>query len=95
MNKLITTMARGTLARSIATVLAVAAIAVTAGMSTAKAWDQQATEAQMDDELNQRAAGAYSRHLSGPYASAHSPGRFRGIGVAIPPAQRDFQLEGR
>ena len=97
MNKLITTTARKTLARSFAALLAVAAMtAVTA--STAKAWDQQATEAQMDNEINYRAAGGYayaasSRHRSGAYASAHSPAHIRGFGVAAP--QRDFQMGGR
>jgi hypothetical protein len=104
MNKLITTTARKTLARSFTAVLALAAMtAVTAGMSTARAWDQQATEAQMDNELNHQATGGYARHLSrgyaphpsGPYASAHSPAHFRGIGGAVPTQQRDFQLEGR
>jgi hypothetical protein len=94
MNKLITTTARKTLARSFTAVLAVAAMtAVTAGVSPAKAWDQQATEAQMDNELNHRAPGGYSQHLSGAYASARSPAHFRGIGV--PTSGRDFQLEGR
>ena len=94
MNKLITTTSRKTLARSFTAMLALAAMtAVTAGVSTARAWDRQATEAQMDDELNQQAAGGYARHLSGPYASAHSSAHFRGIGGAT--RQRDFQLEGR
>ena len=98
MNKLITATARKTLGRSFTAVLAVAAMTVLAGANTAKAWDQQATEAQMDNELNHRAAGGYatsadSRHLSGAYASAHSPAHVRGVGVAVP--QRDFQLEGR
>jgi len=97
MNKLITTTARKTLARSFTAVLAVAAMAVLAGANTAKAWDQQATEAQMDNEANYRGAGAYgysvTPHLSGAYASARSPAHFRGIGV--PTSGRDFQLEGR
>jgi hypothetical protein len=96
MNKLITTTSRKMLARSFTAMLALATMtAVTAGVSTARAWDQQATEAQMDNELNQRAAGGYARHLSGPYASAHSSAHFRGIGGAVPARQRDFQLEGR
>jgi hypothetical protein len=96
MNKLITTTARKTLGRSFTAVLAVAAMtAVTAGVNTAKAWDHQATEAQMDNELNYRGAGGHSRHLSGPYASARSPAHFRGIDVGGPTSQRDFQLEGR
>jgi hypothetical protein len=98
MNKLITATARKTPARSFTAVLAVAAMTVLAGANTAKAWDQQATEAQMDNELNYRAAGGYayaasSRHRSGAYASAHSPAHIRGFGVAAP--QRDFQMGGR
>ncbi|HEX4553159.1 MAG TPA: hypothetical protein VH249_04185 [Xanthobacteraceae bacterium] len=99
MNKLITTTARKTLSRSFAALLAVAAMtAVTA--SAAKAWDQQATEAQMDNELNYGVTGGYghsahARHPSGPYASARSPAHFRGIDPAAPSWQRDFQLEGR
>ena len=99
MNKLITTTTRKTLARSFAALLAVAAMtAVTA--STAKAWDQQATEAQMDNELNYGVNGGYgysadARDLSGAYASARSRAHFRGNGGSVPTWQRDFQLEGR
>jgi uncharacterized membrane protein len=101
MNKLITTTARKTLARSFTVALALAAItAVTAGVNTANAWDQQATEAQMDNELNYGVNGGYrysahTGHLSGAYASARSGARFRGNGGAAPTWQRDFQLEGR
>jgi len=66
-------------------------MAVLAGANTAKAWDQQATEAQMDNEANYRGAGAYgysvTPHLSGAYASAHSRSHIRG-GFAAP--HRDF-----
>jgi hypothetical protein len=101
MNKLITTTARKTFAPSFVAVLALAAVtAVTAGVSTAKAWDQQATEAQMDNELNYGVNGGYgysahARHLSGAYASARSRAHFRGNGGSVPTWQRDFQLEGR
>ena len=97
MTKLIGTTARKTFARSFTAALAVGAMAVLAGANTAKAWDQQATEAQMDNEANYRGAGAYGHsvtpHLSGAYASARSPAHFRGIGV--PTSGRDFQLGGR
>jgi hypothetical protein len=98
MNKLITATARKTRAQSFASIVAIAAMAVLAGANTAKAWDQQATEAQMDNEDNYRAAGGYayspsSRHRSGAYARAHSPAHIRGFGGAVP--QRDFQLGGR
>ena len=98
MNKLITATARKTLGRSFTAALAIAAMTVLAGANTAKAWDQQATEAQMDNEINHRAADGYaysagSRHLSGAYAGTHSPAHIRGFDVAVP--QRDFQLGGR
>jgi hypothetical protein len=98
MTKLIRTTDRKTFARSFTAALAIAAMTVLAGANTAKAWDQQASEAQMDNEDNYRAAGAYGysavpRHLSGAYASAHSHWHIRGSGAGVP--QRDFQLEGR
>jgi hypothetical protein len=77
---------------SFAATLTVAAIlGLAAGASTAKAWDQQASDAAMSTELSHRAAqGFVPRHASsGAYASAHS--NRRGAGGA----QRDFQLEGR
>lgn len=64
MNKVITTTARKTF-----TALTVAAImGVMGGVKTAKALDQQATEAQMDNEINHRAAAGYGYLLSGAYA---------------------------
>ncbi len=98
MNKLIGAIARKTFTRSFTAALAIAAITPLAGANTAKAWDQQATEAQMDNEDNYRGAGAYGysvvpRHPPGAYASANSRWHIRGNGVAAP--QRDFQLEGR
>jgi hypothetical protein len=96
MTKLTRTTARKTFARSFTAALAVAAMAVLAGANTAKAWDQQATEAAMDNEGNHGGAGAYgysvTPHLSGAYASAYSRSHVRG-GFAAP--QRDFQLQGR
>jgi hypothetical protein len=98
MTKLIRTTDRKTFARSFTAALAVAAMTVLAGANAARAWDQQASEAQMDNEQNYIAPGAYSysvvpRDQSGPYASAHSPAHIRSFGVVVP--QRDFQLEGR
>jgi hypothetical protein len=77
---------------SFAATLTVAAIlGLAAGASTAKAWDQQATDAGMSPELSHRAAqGVVPRHdSSGAHASAHSYQR------GADSAQRDFQLEGR
>jgi hypothetical protein len=97
MNKLITTTARKTLSGSFAAMLAVAAMTtLTAGATPAKAWDQQATGAEMDSELSHTATGDYAyapRHRSGPYARAYAPAHTYSDGVGG--SQRDFQLEGR
>jgi hypothetical protein len=73
-----------------ATMTVAAILGLAAGAKTAKAWDQQATDAAMSTELSHRAAqGFVPRHSSsGAYASAHSDQRGGG-------AQRDVQLEGR
>ena len=63
--------------------------AVMAGANTARAWDQQASEATLDDAMNRQAArpGPAVVPRSGPYASAHSDRR-----PETPPATRkDFQ----
>jgi hypothetical protein len=77
---------------SIAATLTVAAIlGLAAGAKTAKAWDQQASEAAMSSELSHRAAQVTApRHAgTGAYASAHADQRGSGG------SQRGFQLEGR
>src|SRR6266481_2540908 len=71
MNKLINRTAR----KSLAAALTVAALTTLAASATAaKASDQQATEAQMDNDLNYRAAGYPGlfnpQPRSGAYASA-------------------------
>jgi hypothetical protein len=79
---------------SVAATLTVAAIlGLAAGAKTAKAWDQQATEAAMSTEISHRAAPNFvpRRSWFGAYASARS---HQG-GVDSGGAQRDFQLEGR
>ena len=97
---------------SFAAALTVAAIlAVAAGVKTAKAWDQQATDAQMSTELSYRALqGLNAPHTypSGAYASANprprastyrgSPEEFSGTSVPYDPdgpGYNDFQLQGR
>ena len=74
-----------------ATMTVAAILGLAAGAKTAKAWDQQATDAAMRTELSYREAQSLvPRHTSsGAYANAHS--YQRGAGGA----QRDFQLEGR
>ena len=97
MNKLINRTAR----KSLAAALTVAALTtLAAGATPAKASDQQATEAQMDNELNYGVAGRHRgvvspQPWSGAYASANRSAHIRGIGRALPTPGRDFQLEGR
>ena len=86
MTKLI--RARKTFARSFAAALAVAAMAVLAGANTAKAYDQQATSAEMDNYDNQLEARGLSYHDAYARAHSHSRGGFSA-------RHRDFQLEGR
>ena len=91
-----TVTTRGTLAAAL-TVAAV--IALTAGATTAKAWDQQATEAEMSTELTYRVLGPH-HYSSGPYASANPRERGFGGGTSVPyaadaPADSAFQLQGR
>jgi hypothetical protein len=79
---------------SVAATLTVAAIlGLAAGAKTARAWDQQASEAAMSSEFSHRPAQAVApRHIpSGAYASAHSDARGAGSGGT----QRDVRLEGR
>jgi hypothetical protein len=99
MNKFTTTTVGENRAGSFtATLMLAAVIAVMAGAKTAKAWDQQATEDEMNSELVYRPApghGAPVLHQvpSGAFARANSHEHGFGSGVAIP--QHDFQLEGR
>jgi hypothetical protein len=93
MNKIINRTAR----KSLAAALTVAALTtLAAGATPAKASDQQATEAQLDNDLNYRAAGYPGlfnpQPRSGAYASARPFAHIRGD---IPAAEHDFQLEGR
>ncbi len=93
----LTVTARGARKASFAA-LTIAAIAVSmTGATTAKAWDQQATEAQMSTELSRHAARGHDLvpldYPSGAYASANSYHRGFRSGVSVP--QHDFQLEGR
>jgi hypothetical protein len=65
-----------------ATMTVAAILGLAAGAKTARAWDQQATDAAMSTELSHRAAqGFVPRHSSsGAYASAHSDQRGGGSG---------------
>jgi len=84
-----TRLARAPRAGAFTAMLAIIGVtAVMAGVKTARAWDQQATEATMDDEINRQAAaqGHATAARPGSYASA------RTRRVEIPPAtRRDFQ----
>ena len=93
----LTVSARAAHRVSFAAALTIAAIiASMVGAKTAKAWDQQATEAQMSAELSYRAGGhdlVPVDHVTGAYASANAYHRGFRSGVAGP--LPDFQLEGR
>jgi hypothetical protein len=94
----LTVSARGPRSGAFVAALTVAAtLALMVGAKTAKASDQQATEAQMSDELSYRAAqgnGILMRQYpSGAFASTRS--HAHGDGSRSTLQQRDFQLEGR
>jgi hypothetical protein len=98
MTNSLTLTARGTRTASFAAALTIAAIiASMTGAKTAKAWDQQATEAQMSTELSHHATGGHDLvpldYPSGAYASVDSYHRGIRSGVSVP--LPDFQLEGR
>jgi uncharacterized membrane protein len=110
MKTLRTMTARGTRAGSFAALTLAAVLALMAGAKTAKAWDQQATDAQMSTELSYRVVHGQTvdRNASGPYASANSHRRgstYRGsaeesFGTSVPydadgPANNDFQMQGK
>ena len=57
--------ARSALTKAILPAIAMAMLLT--GLTTAKAWDQQATDEQMESELSQRAAGV------GPYGYVYAP----------------------
>jgi hypothetical protein len=98
MTNSLTVTSGGTRKISFAAALTIAAIiASMTGAKTAKAWDQQATEAQMSAELSYRATGGHDLvpldYPSGPYASAEAYRHGHRFGGWVP--QHDFQLEGR
>ena len=98
MTNSLTVTGRGARKASFAAALTIAAIiASMTGAKTAKAWDQQATEAQMSTELSYRATAGHDLvpldYPSGAYASANSYHHGFRSGVSVP--QPDFQLEGR
>jgi len=90
MTQSMTKLGRATRAGAFTAMLAIIGVtAVMAGVKTARAWDPQASEATVDDEMNRQAAGqGYAvAARPGPYASAPQHRR-----VETPPATRtDFQ----
>ncbi len=90
MTRSMTRLGRATRAGAFTAMLAIIGVtAVMAGVKTARAWDLQASEATVDDEMNRQAAGQAHAVASrpGPYASARRDRR-----IATPPATRkDFQ----
>jgi hypothetical protein len=73
MTQSMTKLGRATRAGAFTAMLAIIGVtAVMAGVKTARAWDPQASEATVDDELNRQAAGqGYAvAQRPDPYASA-------------------------
>jgi hypothetical protein len=90
MNQSMTKLGRATRAGALTAMLAIIGVtAVMASVKTARAWDPQASEATVDDEINRKVAqqGDVAAPRHGPYASARRDRR-----VDTPPAARkDFQ----
>jgi hypothetical protein len=90
MTQSLTRLARTTRTGAFTAMLAIIGVtAAMAGVKTARAWDQQASEATVDDAMNRQAAGeghVVARRL-GPYASARRDRRVE----APPMARKDFQ----
>ena len=73
MTQSMTELGRATRAGAFTAMLAIIGVtAVMASVKTARAWDRQASEATLDDEINRQAAGrGYAvAARPGPYASA-------------------------
>jgi len=66
--------------------------ALIAGVTTANAWDRQATGAEMDYALSKQAAG---QDFGSAYASVRVPGHIRTHNAVVPTGGSDFQLQGR
>ena len=90
MTQFMTKLGRATRASAFTAMLAIIGVtAVMASVKTARAFDQQASDAAADDEMNRQAAGqGYAvAPRPGPYASARRDRR-----IETPPATRkDFQ----
>jgi hypothetical protein len=90
MTQSMTKLGRATRAGAFTAMLTIIGVtAVMASVKTARAWDPQASEATVDDEMNRQAArqGHVVAPQPGPYASAR-----RERHVEVPPATRkDFQ----
>ena len=90
MTQSMTKLARAMRAGAFTAMLTIIGVtAVMASVKTARAWDPQASEATVDDEMNRQAAGrGYAvAPRPGPYASARRDRR-----IETPPATRkDFQ----
>jgi len=90
MTQSITKFGRATRAGAFTAMLAIIGVtAVMAGVKTARAWDRQASEATVDDEMNRQAAGQGHAVAPrpGPYASVR---RDRHMETAAA-TRKDFQ----
>jgi hypothetical protein len=90
MTQFMTKLGRATRAGAFTAMLAIVGVtAVMAGVKTARAWDRQASEATLDDEMNRQSTGqGYAvAQRPGSYASARRDRR-----IETPAATRkDFQ----
>ena len=90
MTQFMTKVGRATRTGAFTATLAIIGVtAAMAGVKTARAFDQQASEAAADDEMNRQAAGQGHAIVArlGPYASARRDRRSE----TPPAARRDFQ----
>jgi hypothetical protein len=90
MTQSMTKLGRATRAGALTAMLAIAGMtAAMASAKTARAWDHQASEATVDDDMNRQVArpGSVTAPRPGPYASAR---RDRHVELS-PAARKDFQ----
>jgi hypothetical protein len=99
MNTFVTTIGRKMLTRSFAAGLLASAMTMLPGANDAQAVDQQVSDEARQNAASHRAVEqgygywAAPSRPSGAYAQA--PRHIHRSGIAVPPAELDFQLQGR